>query len=159
MLQCSNLPKKFLATPGRERGSITRPVQENAFMTSDAHKMAAAFLHADHHVIVSTEHDYQLMSFCLLPVSHFLKNVYSTMYSQAVTHPSTNIAQCCLTSVIRRELVFSTWYGRRQYIVQNFGYWTKFWISLASYDFSLTSSSRYGKFIMAGSGCDRWSVA
>ena len=108
MLQCSNLQKKFLATPGRERGSITRPVQENAFMTSDAHKMAAAFLHADHHVIVSTEHDYQLMSFYLLPVSHFLKNVYSTMYSQAVTHPSTNIAQCCLTSVIRRELVFST---------------------------------------------------
>ena len=42
------------------------------------------------------------------------QNVYSTMYSQAVTHPSTNMAQCCLTSVIRRELVFSTWYGRRQ---------------------------------------------
>ena len=38
----------------------------------------------------------------------FGKNVYSTMYSQAVTHPSTNMAQCCLTSVIRRELVFST---------------------------------------------------
>ena len=36
------------------------------------------------------------------------QNVYSTMYSQAVTHPSTNMAQCCLTSVIRRELVFST---------------------------------------------------
>jgi len=42
------------------------------------------------------------------------QNVYNTMYSQAVTHPSTNMAQCCLTSVIRRELVFSTWYGRRQ---------------------------------------------
>ena len=39
---------------------------------------------------------------------------YGTAYSQAVTHPSTNAAQCCLTSVIRRELVFSTWYGRRQ---------------------------------------------
>ena len=37
-----------------------------------------------------------------------VQNVYSTMYSQAVTHPSTNMAQCCLTSVIRRELVFST---------------------------------------------------
>ena len=36
------------------------------------------------------------------------------MYSQAVTHPSTNTTQCCLTSVIRRELVFSTWYGPRQ---------------------------------------------
>ena len=39
---------------------------------------------------------------------------YSTKYSQAVTHPSTNLAQCCLTSVIRRELVLSAWYGRRQ---------------------------------------------
>ena len=38
----------------------------------------------------------------------FGKNVYSTMYSQAVTHPSTNMAQCCLTSVIGRELVLST---------------------------------------------------
>ena len=36
------------------------------------------------------------------------KKACSTMYSQAVTHPSTNMAQCCLTSVIRRELVFST---------------------------------------------------
>ena len=50
------------------------------------------------------------------------KSVYSTMYSQAVTHPSTNMAQCCLTSVIRRELVFSTWYGRRH---KNF---RKIWI-------------------------------
>ena len=40
------------------------------------------------------------------------KSEYSTAYSQAVTHPSTNAAQCCLTSVIGRELVFSTWYGR-----------------------------------------------
>ena len=36
------------------------------------------------------------------------------MYSQAVTHPSTNTAQPCLTSVIRRELVCSRLYGRRQ---------------------------------------------
>ena len=35
-----------------------------------------------------------------------------TRCSQAVTHPSTNRAQRCLTSVIGRELVFSTWYGR-----------------------------------------------
>ena len=40
-------------------------------------------------------------------------NAYSTEYSQVVTHPSTNSAQCCLTAVIGRELVFSTWYGRR----------------------------------------------
>ena len=36
----------------------------------------------------------------------------STRCSQAVTHPSTNRAQHCLTSVIGRELVFSMWYGR-----------------------------------------------
>ena len=32
--------------------------------------------------------------------------------SQAVSHPSTIRAQCCLTSVIGRELVCSTWDGR-----------------------------------------------
>ena len=32
--------------------------------------------------------------------------------SQAVSHPSTDQAQRCLTSVIGRELVFSTRYGR-----------------------------------------------
>ena len=40
---------------------------------------------------------------------------YNIVYSQAVTHPSTNTTQCCLTSVIKRELVLSTWYGRRQW--------------------------------------------
>ena len=40
------------------------------------------------------------------------KNDNSIRCSQAVTHPSTNRTQCCLTSVIGRELVFSTWYGR-----------------------------------------------
>ena len=43
----------------------------------------------------------------------FQNEAYDTAYSQAVTHPSTNAAQSCLTSVIGRELVFSTWYGRR----------------------------------------------
>ena len=36
-----------------------------------------------------------------------------TQYSQAVTHPSTNRARGCLTSVIGRELVYSIRYGRR----------------------------------------------
>ena len=39
---------------------------------------------------------------------------YSTRYSQAVTHPSTNLALPSLTAVIGREPVFSRWYGRRQ---------------------------------------------
>ena len=42
------------------------------------------------------------------------KNAYNTQYSQAVSHPSTNWALCCLTAVIGREPVYSAWYGRRQ---------------------------------------------
>ena len=41
------------------------------------------------------------------------RNAYNTRYSQAVTHPSTDRARRCLTSVIGREPVFSTWYGRK----------------------------------------------
>ena len=40
------------------------------------------------------------------------RNANSTQCSQAVSHPSTNRAQHCLTSVIGRELVYSMWYGR-----------------------------------------------
>ena len=46
--------------------------------------------------------------------SNPMLNVYSSWYSQAVTHPSTNQPRYCLTSVSRRELVLSMWYGRRQ---------------------------------------------
>ena len=42
------------------------------------------------------------------------KRANSTRSSQAVSHLSTILAQCCLTSVIGRELVCSTWYGRWQ---------------------------------------------
>ena len=44
------------------------------------------------------------------------QNDNSIWCSQAVTHPSTNQTQRCLTSLIGREAVFSTWYGRsREY--------------------------------------------
>ena len=36
----------------------------------------------------------------------------NTRSSQVVSHPSTILAQCCLTSLLGRELVYSTWYGR-----------------------------------------------
>ena len=42
------------------------------------------------------------------------EEAYSTGYSQAVTHPSTNPTRQGLTSVMRREPVFSLWYGHRQ---------------------------------------------
>ena len=41
---------------------------------------------------------------------------YGTGSSQAVPHPSTIPARRCLTSVIGRERVFSSWYGRRQLV-------------------------------------------
>ena len=40
---------------------------------------------------------------------------YSTWYSQAVSHPSTNQARPCLASEIRRDRAYSGWCGRRQY--------------------------------------------
>ena len=46
------------------------------------------------------------------------KEASCTRSSQAVSHPSTIRAQGCLTSVIGRELVCSTWYGRWREIVQ-----------------------------------------
>ena len=42
------------------------------------------------------------------------KNTYNTWDSQAVSDPSTNQAQRCLTWQIGRDVVFSTWYGRKQ---------------------------------------------
>ena len=46
------------------------------------------------------------------------KKAYGTRCSQAVPHPSTIPARRCLTSVIRREPVYSSWYGRRQQFVK-----------------------------------------
>ena len=47
------------------------------------------------------------------------KKAYNTCCSQAVTHPSTEQARHCLTSVIRREPVYSVWYGRRHKVYSN----------------------------------------
>ena len=59
---------------------------------------------------------------CLsMGVSSKEKAANNARCSQAVTHPSTNLkqppAQRCLTSVIGREPVFSTWYGRWQTVL------------------------------------------
>ena len=42
------------------------------------------------------------------------KKAYSTWYSQAVSHPSTNQARPCLASEIRRDRACSEWYGRKR---------------------------------------------
>ena len=44
---------------------------------------------------------------CIYSLYMVQKDVYCNLYSQAVTHPSTNRSQPCLTSVIGRELVYS----------------------------------------------------
>ena len=44
------------------------------------------------------------------------EKAYGTRCSQAVPHPSTILARRCLTSVIRRERVCSSWYGRRHIV-------------------------------------------
>ena len=54
------------------------------------------------------------------------KKAYDTRYSQAVTHLSTNRALRCLTSVIGREPVFSTWYGRRHQYIKHQHIYTAF---------------------------------
>ena len=52
---------------------------------------------------------------CKRPQSALLQaKAYGTRCSQAVPHPSTILARRCLTSVIRRERVCSSWYGRRR---------------------------------------------
>ena len=57
----------------------------------------------------------RLANLCKTPQSALLQaKAYGTRCSQAVPHPSTILARRCLTSVIRRERVCSSWYGRRQ---------------------------------------------
>ena len=57
------------------------------------------------------------------------QNANSTWCSQVVSHPSTDQAQQCLTSVFRRELVYSMWYGRCQKKEWNLSvWWCNHWI-------------------------------
>ena len=87
--------------------------------------------------------------------------------SQAVTHPSTNQTQCCLTSVIRRELVFSTWYGRCQvswaknidfcgrtmhFLEKKAG--NSSWKGVKSYSISLLICPRYFNYL-----CSNWAIS
>ena len=65
-----------------------------------------------------------------------VRKAYDTRCSQAVPHPSTILARRCLTAVIGREQVCSSWYGRRQSV-------DKFFSTHSSSSFSphTTSSS------------------
>ena len=77
------------------------------------------------------------------------KKVYSTRYSQAVTHPSTNLARRCLTSVIGREPVFSTWYGRRHYTLSNKLTYIQKWVKNAYTNSIITSACTPHLFLLA----------
>ena len=49
------------------------------------------------------------------------EKAYSTWYSQAVSHPSTNQARPCLASEIRRDRACSGWYGRKHLLLPQNG--------------------------------------
>src|SRR4029434_8150960 len=49
------------------------------------------------------------------------RKAYSTWYSQAVSHPSTNQARHCLASEIGRYRACSVWYGRKQLLPDKVG--------------------------------------
>ena len=56
-----------------------------------------------------------------------VEKAYSTWYSQAVSHPSTNQAGPCLASEIRRDRAYSGWYGRKRMLPPTIPYLYK-WI-------------------------------
>ena len=81
-----------------EKPSALRTWKEQPF--SRSYLQACSYLQAYRFYFVST-----------LPRKN---EAYGTGCSQAVPHPSTIPARRCLTSVIRRERVCSSWYGRRR---------------------------------------------
>ncbi len=76
----------------------------------------------------TTEQQFPCLSHVIISVFRFGKRTKEAEFangtggSQAATHPSTNPAQRCLTSVIGRELVCSTWYGRWHSVGANLTY-------------------------------------
>ena len=71
------------------------------------------YIHCMHLVSTGPFHTKFSSSFIQVLMTKRAK-VYSTRYSQEVSHPSTNRARRCFTSGIGREPVYSTWYGRRR---------------------------------------------
>ena len=53
-------------------------------------------------------------NFCIETIKTKIEKAYGTRSSQTVPHSSTILARRCLTSVIGRERVYSSWYGCRQ---------------------------------------------
>src|SRR4029434_6328672 len=56
------------------------------------------------------------------------RKAYSTWYSQAVSHPSTNQARHCLAYEIGRDRACSVWYGRKQLLPEKVGLITLTWL-------------------------------
>ncbi len=61
---------------------------------------------------------------CYLP-SEGKAKAYSTWYSQAVSHPSTNQGRACLASEIGQDRACSVWYGRKRIQCSRAGYLKK----------------------------------
>ena len=89
----------------------------------------------------------------------------SIQCSQAVTHPSTDWTQRCLTSVIGRELVYSTWYGRWHLKVTNSEFFNHFslgavvdksWKKIESWGQFSTSSSPFCSDVRGWKSVNLW---
>ena len=62
-------------------------------------------------------------NFCIETIKTKIEKAYGTRSSQTVPHSSTILARRCLTSVIGRERVYSSWCGRRRFLLVLFYFW------------------------------------